>query len=69
MDPAEWAAKLEDMYHNNAFKAPEVIIPSHYSGIYIFALVSLLLHLCCCLFLPCQAIPEKYPATEVTVSK
>lgn len=37
MDPAEWAAKLEDMYHNNAFKAPE-------------------------------AIPEKYPATEVTVS-
>uniref|UniRef100_G3P362 Sperm surface protein Sp17 n=1 Tax=Gasterosteus aculeatus TaxID=69293 RepID=G3P362_GASAC len=23
MDPAEWAAKLEDMYHNNAFKAPE----------------------------------------------
>uniref|UniRef100_G3P356 RIIa domain-containing protein n=1 Tax=Gasterosteus aculeatus TaxID=69293 RepID=G3P356_GASAC len=24
MDPAEWAAKLEDMYHNNAFKAPEV---------------------------------------------
>ncbi|XP_062417146.1 RE1-silencing transcription factor [Pungitius pungitius] len=25
MDPAEWEAKLEDMYHNNAFKAPGAI--------------------------------------------
>uniref|UniRef100_A0A8C3A1B8 RIIa domain-containing protein n=1 Tax=Cyclopterus lumpus TaxID=8103 RepID=A0A8C3A1B8_CYCLU len=31
MDPAEWAAKLEDMYNNNAFKATGVLIQSHYS--------------------------------------
>lgn len=27
MDPAEWAAKLEDRFYNNhAFKSPEVVV-------------------------------------------
>lgn len=82
MDPAEWAAKLEDrFYNNNAFKATGVL---NQPIVYKLRLlpykcflslstplsVYLPLYFCCYLFFfhP-NASPEKEPATEVAFYK
>lgn len=77
VDPAEWAAKLEDRFYNNhAFKAtgvPRVYYMIHYYHQIYKSFFSLSMcfynYIFVVIFPSQQSIPEKEAGTEVTMSK
>ena len=71
MDPADWAAKLEDRFYNNhAFQDTAVLNQSHnfHHTYKSFFCLSIRVFTITPSF-PQQPSPEKEPATEVTISK
>lgn len=74
IDPAEWAAKLEDRFYNNhAFKTTGVLTQSHCHTIpityFLCCLILFIMTPLFCFSFSQQPSPEKEPSAKMTISK